>query len=147
MLLILCITLLILSVFDKPVDKLLGRLKGVSWKDAISDSWNNIVRFARKAGRDITRTALLFFYTLKNGELTPAEKALLYAGIIYIIVPSDFLPRRVLGLLGILDDVAVTAWIYNKIHKKITPAIMQDTETTLTSWFGPEVSFRPMELR
>lgn len=147
MLLILCITLLILSIFDKPVDKLLGRLKGVSWKDAISDSWNNIVRFARKAGRDITRTALLFFYTLKNGELTPTEKALLYAGIIYIIVPSDFLPRRVLGLLGILDDVAVTAWIYSKIQKKITPAIRQDTEETLTSWFGPEVSFVPMELR
>ncbi len=147
MLLILCITLLILSIFDKPVDKLLGRLKGVSWKEALSDSWNNIVRFACKAGRDITRTALLFFYTLKNGDLTPSEKALLYAGIIYIIVPSDLLPRRVLGLLGILDDAAVTAWIYNKIQKKITPAIRLDTETTLTSWFGPEVTFKPIVLK
>lgn len=143
MLLILCITLLVLSIFDKPVDKILGRLRGASWKDALSDSWNNIVRYARKAGRDITRTALLFFYTLKDGDLTPGEKAFLYAGIIYIIVPSDLLPRKVLGLFGILDDVAVTGWIYNKIQKKITPTIQQETEATLTSWFGPEVTFAP----
>lgn len=147
MLLIICITLLVLAIFDKPVDKILGRLKDISWKDAISDSWNNIVRFSKRAGRDVTRTALLFFYTLKNGELTTTEKALLYAGIAYIIIPTDLMPRRVLGLLGIVDDVAVSAWIYNKIQQHITPAIMQQTEDTLTSWFGPEVVIEPVPTR
>ncbi len=91
MILTICIALLVLAVFDKPVDKVLGRLKGISWKDAIIDSWNNIVRFSKRAGRDVTRIALLFFYTLRNGELTIAEEALLYAGIAYVIIPTDLL--------------------------------------------------------
>lgn len=147
MLLTICIALLILAIFDKPVDKILGRLKGISWKEAISDSWNNIVRFSKRAGRDVTRTALLFFYTLKDGELTITEKALLYAGIAYVIIPNDLLPRRVLGMLGIVDDVAISAWIYNKIQQHITPTIIQQTEDVLTSWFGTEVVIGPAPTR
>ena len=133
-----CISLLFLAVFDKPVDKLLGRINDISWKDALEDSWDNIVHFSRSVGRDVTRTALLFYFTLKDGELTPSEKAILYAGIIYVVVPSDFLPRAVLGLLGIMDDVTVTAWICSRVQKHISPAIRQKTEETLLSWFGPE---------
>lgn len=144
MLLLLCVTLLVLSIFDKPVDKILGRIKGLSWRDAINDSWNNIVRFSKAAGRDITRTALTFYYTLKDGDLSISEKAILYAGIVYVIVPSDLLPRRVLGLLGIIDDMAVVAWIHDRIRRHITPSIIQKVEDTLTSWFGPEIVYTPI---
>ena len=42
-------------------------------------------------------------------------------------------------LLGVLDDVAVAAWIYNKIGDSITPAIERKVEETLDKWFGPEI--------
>lgn len=143
MLLLLCITLLVMAIFDKPIDKLLGKIKGLSWKEAISDSWNNIVRFSKKAGRDITRTALIFYYTLKDGDLSVSEKAILYAGIVYVIVPADFLPRRIMGLFGLLDDVAVAAWIYNRIQNHISDSIVQKAEGTLNDWFGPEIIYSP----
>ena len=143
MLLLMCITLLVMAIFDKPIDKLLGKIKGLSWKEAISDSWNNIVRFSKKAGRDITRTALIFYYTLKDGDLSVSEKAILYAGIVYVIVPADFLPRRIMGLFGLLDDVAVAAWIYNSIQNHISDSIVQKAEGTLNDWFGPEIIYSP----
>lgn len=143
MLLLLCITLLVMAIFHKPIDKLLGKIKGLSWKEAISDSWNNIVRFSKKAGRDITRTALIFYYTLKDGDLSVSEKAILYAGIVYVIVPADFLPRRIMGLFGLLDDVAVAAWIYNRIQNHISDSIVQKAEGTLNDWFGPEIIYSP----
>lgn len=143
MLLLLCITLLVMAIFDKPIDKLLGKIKGLSWKEAISDSWNNIVRFSKKASRDITRTALIFYYTLKDGDLSVSEKAILYAGIVYVIVPADFLPRRIMGLFGLLDDVAVAAWIYNRIQNHISDSIVQKAEGTLNDWFGPEIIYSP----
>ena len=62
-----------------------------------------------------------------------------YAGIIYIVVPSDLLPRKILGLLGILDDAAVAAWLYNKVGSKITPDIELKADMKLDEWFGPEI--------
>ena len=64
-----------------------------------------------------------------------------YAGIIYIAVPGDLLPRKVLSWIGVLDDVGVAAWIYNKIKSKITPDIELKVERTLDDWFGCEISY------
>jgi hypothetical protein len=44
----------------------------------------------------------------------------------------------VFGLLGLVDDAAVGAWVYNKIQKSITPAVLQKADDTLNEWFGAE---------
>ena len=116
---------------------MLGTLKGVDWKKIASDAWNKIVGAYKKIGRSASRYALLFYYTLSEGGLSTADKAVLYAGIIYIAVSGDFLPRKIFGLLGILDDAAIVAWIYNKVKKSITPAIESKAEVTLDKWFSP----------
>lgn len=141
MILTICTLILALALLGKPFESLRERLENANWKEVLHDSWDRIIRFSRKAGRDATRTALLFYYTLRDGELATTEKALLYAGIIYVIVPADFLSRRILGILGVLDDIAVSAWIYKKILDKITPEIRSRTEETLTAWFGPETVY------
>ena len=97
-----------------------------------------IKSFAAGAGRSATRLLLIFYYTLTSEQLSTLEKALLYASIIYIAVPRDLLPRRVFGLLGLVDDAAVGAWVYNKIQKSITPAVLQKADDTLNEWFGAE---------
>lgn len=43
-----------------------------------------------------------------------------------------------MGLLGILDDAAVIAYVYNRISKKITVEITNKVEETLDNWFGAE---------
>lgn len=135
----LCLLILIYSILKRPVGWLVKKLEGVDWKGLARDAWDKIVTYSKKAGRAGTRVVLKFYYAMQDGDLTTVEKALVYAGIIYIAVPGDLLPRKILGLLGVLDDVAVAAWIYNKIGDSITPAIERKVEETLDKWFGPEI--------
>jgi len=107
-------------------------------KEPIKNAWDKILDYSKIAGREATRIVLRFYYVLKDGNLTNIEKALVYGGIIYIIVPHDLLPEKVLGLIGLVDDAAVAAWVYKKVQKSITPEIEQKVNDTLTSWFGAE---------
>ncbi len=144
MILTICLTILVYSILKRPVGWLVKQLNKVEWKKLARDAWDKIVLYSKKAGRSATRVVLRFYYALENGGMSTFEKALLYAGIIYIAVPGDLLPRRVLGLLGILDDAAIAAWIYNKIRKSLTPEIEQKVEDTLNEWFGVEVITEPV---
>lgn len=143
MIITICLLILVFSILKKPIGGLVAKLKGVDWEKITSDAWDKIVSTYYKVGRSTSRYALLFYYTLAEGALTTLDKALLYAGIVYIAVPGDLLPRRILGLLGIIDDVAVVTWIYNKVKKNITPAIEAKVEATLDRWFGPVVTTGP----
>ena len=139
MITLILLTILVLSISGKPVESLIDKLGEVDWQTLISDTWNSIVLSSKRAGRAVTRIALHFYYTLVDVELNLLDKILILAGIIYIIVPRDLLPKRALGLIGIVDDAAVAAWIYDRISTIITPETIQKTENTLNEWFGPEV--------
>ena len=134
-----CLLILAFAILKRPMGGLLKKLEGVDWKALTQDAWEKIVTYSKKIGRTATREVLKFYYVLSEGELSTFEKALVYAGIIYIVVPSDLLPRRILGLLGILDDAAVAAWLYNKVGSKITPDIEPKADMKLDEWFGPEI--------
>lgn len=144
MIITICLLILVYSILKKPIGGLVDRLKGVDWKQLSSRAWDRIISASKKIGRSASRYALLFYYTLTEGALTTLDKALLYAGIIYIVIPGDLLPRRILGLLGALDDAAVIAWVYNKVRKNITPEIEAKVEATLDKWFGPVIIIGPV---
>jgi uncharacterized membrane protein YkvA (DUF1232 family) len=56
----------------------------------------------------------------------PASKKVKIAGIIaYFISPLDFLPEMLLGPIGYLDDIALTAYILNNIINEVDPKIIQ----------------------
>ena len=76
---------------------------------------------------------------MRDSETTTLEKALIYGAIAYIVIPADLLPRNVLGFLGILDDAAVIAYVYNKVSSKVTAAIRNQVDTQLDEWFGAEI--------
>ena len=107
----------------------------------LHNAWNKIIDYSKKAGREATRVVLRFYYALTDGDLSATEKALVYAGIIYIVVPHDLLPKRTLGLLGLVDDAGVATWVFKKIRKSITPAIEQKVNDTLNLWFGYDVDY------
>lgn len=138
MILTICILVLVYLMMGKPVGKLLDELKQVDWKAKFAELWEKLKTYAFRAGRVATKPILTFFYVMHDAETTTLEKALIYGAIAYIVIPSDLLPRRVLGLLGILDDAAVIAYVFNKISKKITVEITNKVEETLNNWFGAE---------
>ena len=139
MIITLCILLLAYHLIGKPVGRLLERLRNVDWKTQFSQLWDKLKTYALKAGRVATKPILTFYYVMQDSETTTLDKALIYGAIAYIVIPADLLPRKVLGLLGILDDAAVIAYVYKKISNKITAEITNKVEDTLDSWFGAVV--------
>lgn len=138
MIITLCILLLAYHLIGKPVGRLLDRLRNVNWKTQFALLWDKLKTYALQAGRVATKPILTFYYVMHQTETTTLEKALIYGAIAYIVIPADLLPRKVLGFLGILDDAAVIAYVYNKISKKISVEITNKVEETLDNWFGAE---------
>jgi uncharacterized membrane protein YkvA (DUF1232 family) len=66
------------------------------------------------------------------------ERVIIYAAIIYTILPMDLLPSVIYKFLGILDDGVTMLFVYKKIKDKITPEINVKVEDTLNKWFGVE---------
>ena len=139
MIITLCILVLVYLMMGKPVDELLEQLKSTDWKSKFAQLWDKIKTYALRAGRVATKPILTFYYVMQQSEITTMDKALIYGAIAYIVIPSDLLPRRVLGWLGILDDAAVIAYVYNKVSSKVTAAIRNQVDTQLNEWFGAEV--------
>lgn len=139
MIITLCLLILIYSILKRPVGWLVKKLEGIDWKGITQDAWEKIVSYSKRAGRAATREVLKFYYVMEDGDLSTFEKALVYAGIVYIVVPGDLMPRAVLGWLGLLDDVGVAAWILKKISDRVSADITRKVEATLDDWFGPEI--------
>ena len=139
MILTICILVLVYLMIGKPVDELLEQLKSTDWKSKFAHLWDKIKTYALRAGRVATKPILTFYYVMHQTETTTMEKALIYGAIAYIVIPSDLLPRCALGILGILDDAAVIAYVYNKVSNKVTAAIRNQVDTQLDEWFGAEI--------
>lgn len=131
-----CILILLYSVLGKPVGALVGKLKEVDWQRHIEDAKDCISRYSMKAGRAATRPLLQWWFVMADENTTTWEKALIYGAIAYIIIPGDLVPRRVFRFLGIVDDMAVAAWLYNKIDSKLTQEMKDAVEDILDDWFG-----------
>ena len=136
MLLTIALLILAYSLTGKSIEKLVCRIKNVNWKEKIDTVWTAIMEFGLKAGRATCRPLLIFYYVMADENTTTADKALVYGAILYIISPFDLIPRRVLSVLGVLDDAAVAALVIKKIQDKITPEIEAAVESTLDEWFG-----------
>ena len=139
MIITLCILVLVYLMMGKPVDGLLEQLKTTDWKSKFTQLWDKFKTYALRAGRVATKPILTFYYVMHQTETTTMEKALIYGAIAYIVIPSDLLPRRALSILGILDDAAVIAYVYNKVSSKVTAAIRNQVDTQLDEWFGAEI--------
>lgn len=58
-----------------------------------------------------------FFHLLVKLSLDPRvpkdKKVKLVAALAYFISPIDFIPEAILGPIGYMDDIAITAWVLN----------------------------------
>ena len=120
------------------VKLLLNRVKNVNWRGKINALMDKLRPWALKAGRVATRPLLQFYYVMDDDNTSTFDRVLIYAAIIYTIIPMDFLPRSVFKFLGVLDDGVAMLYVYKKIKNRITPEINAKVEDTLNEWFGVE---------
>ena len=134
------ISLLILAylIMGKDISGLLEKVKNVDWRGKINVLMDKLRPWALKAGRVATRPLLQFYYVMADEKTSTLDRVLIYAAIIYTILPMDLIPSAVYKFMGILDDGVAMLFVYKKIKDKITPEINAKVEDTLNEWFGVE---------
>lgn len=134
------ISLLILAylIMGKDISGLLEKVKNVDWRGKINALMDKLRPWALKVGRAATRPLLQFYYVMDDEKTSTLDRVLIYAAIIYTILPMDFIPSVIYKFLGILDDGVAMFFVYKKIKDKITPEINAKVEDTLNEWFGVE---------
>ena len=138
MLITISLLILVYMIMGKDISGLLEKVKNIDWRGKISALMDKLRPWALKAGRVATRPLLQFYYVMDDEKTTTLYRVLIYAAIIYTIIPMDFLPRSVFKFLGVLDDGVAMLYVYKKIKNRITPEINSKVEDTLNEWFGVE---------
>ena len=133
-----CILILVYTIIGKDIRPLLKQIKNIDWRGKINALMDKLRPWALKAGRVATRPLLQFYYVMDDDNTSTLDRVLIYAAIIYTIVPMDFLPRAIYKFLGVLDDGVAMLYVYKKIKDRITPEINAKVEDTLNEWFGVE---------
>lgn len=108
------------------------------WNGKINALMDKLRPWALKAGRTATRPVLQFYYVMEDEKTSTLDRVLVYAAIVYVIMPIDFVPSSVYKFLGVLDDGVAMLYVYKKIKEKITPEINAKVKETLDEWFGVE---------
>ena len=134
------ISLLILAymIIGKDISRLLEKVKNIDWRGKINALMDKLQPWALKAGRVATRPLLQFYYVMDDDNTSTLDRVLIYAAIIYTILPMDLSPSVIYKFLGILDDGVAVLYVYRKIKNRITPEINRKVEDTLNEWFGVE---------
>ena len=138
MLTIICITALAYFIMGKDISHLLEKVKNIEWREKADELFQKIRPYAIKVGRAAATPILQFWYVLQDDNTSTKDRVLIYAAIIYTILPMDLIPKSVYKLLGVLDDGAAILFVYRKIKDKITSEIMMKVKDTLNEWFGAE---------
>ena len=138
MLITISLLILVYMIMGKDISGLLEKVKNIDWRGKICALMDKLRPWALKAGRVATRPLLQFYYVMDDDNTSTLDRVLIYAAIIYTIIPMDFLPRSVFNFLGVLDDGVAMLYVYKKIKNRITPEINAKVEYTLNEWFGVE---------
>lgn len=138
MLITISLLILVYLIMGKDIKPLLERVKDIDWRGKINALMDKLRPWALKAGRTATRPLLQFYYVMDDENTSTLDRVLIYAAIIYTILPIDLLPSVIYKFLGILDDGVAMLFVYKKIKDKITPEINAKVEDTLNEWFGVE---------
>jgi len=94
----------------KLIDDVLKKLKKISSDKKINAKLNDSLRLFIR---------IINAYTSKEYTYVPWKTiCLLVAGLIYFIYPIDLIPDFI-PIAGIIDDVALIAWIYESIKEDI----------------------------
>jgi len=83
--------------------------------------------------RDFLMRVKLIWGLMKDGRVSPWLKAIPVAGLVYLVMPIDFVSEIALPLVGELDDAAVL-WLTNYVFVELCPpdVVMQHVKALTT---------------
>ena len=116
---VICIMILAYLIMGKDISGLLEKIKNVDWHGKINVLMDKIRPWALKVGRSASRPVLTFYYVMNDEKTTTLERILIYAAIVYTIIPMDLIPRAVYKFLGVLDDGVAILYVYKKIKNTL----------------------------
>jgi uncharacterized membrane protein YkvA (DUF1232 family) len=138
MLIAISILALAYMIMGKDVKSLLKRIKIVDWNSNIRKLMDRLRPWALKTGRTAARPLLQFYYVMEDEKTSTLDRLLIYAAIVYTVLPMDYIPASIYKFLGILDDGVAVMYVYKKIKSRITPEINAKVDDKLNEWFGVE---------
>jgi uncharacterized membrane protein YkvA (DUF1232 family) len=98
--------------------KLRGEIKDwINTKGGKDNRWADYILLAPDLFHLLIKLSL-------DKEVPVDKKVRLGAVIAYFILPLDFLPEILLGPVGYLDDVVISAYILNELFNSIDPKII-----------------------
>ena len=133
MLITISLLILVYMIMGKDISSLLERIKNIDWRGKINALMDKLRPWALKAGRAATRPLLQFYYVMDDDNTSTLDRVLIYAAIIYTILPMDVIPSVIYKFLGV-----AMLFVFKKIKDKSTPEINAKVEDTLNEWFGVE---------
>ena len=87
-------------------------------------------------GEVILLPILKGYYVLISPTTKAGEKALLLGALGYFILPFDFIPDFLAGLLGFGDDLMVITYALTKVQNNLTPEIEEKAKRTMRKILG-----------
>ena len=90
MLITISLLILVYMILGKDVSSLLERVKNIDWRGKINALMDKLRPWALKAGRVATRPLLQFYYVMDDENTSTLDRVLIYAAIVYTILPMDF---------------------------------------------------------
>ena len=79
--------------------------------------WNEYILLAPDLFHLLTKLSI-------DKEVPESKKVKLLAAIAYFISPIDLLPEALVGPIGFLDDIALSAYVLNDIINNVDPKIV-----------------------
>ncbi len=96
-------------------------------------------RFAGKYGEEGAKILLalpdlvVLLWRLVKDERVPADKKVILVAVLsYIIIPNDFLPEAVIGVVGYADDVFLALYTLNELINRVGEDVIRE------NWPGDE---------
>lgn len=125
-----------MQIIEEILKPILEHIRSCDWKEESQRVFGFLKYHARRAGRIAARPLLQLWFVMTDEKTPLRDKALIYAALIYLIMPGDLLPRRVFKLLGVMDDLGALMLVYARVKRLVTPAIDLRVEQLLDEWFG-----------
>lgn len=105
-------------------------------KDYSDDNfWNKVVKFAKKAGKDVIEKALLLYYAAQSPQTPMWAKTTIYGALGYFISPIDLIPD-LMPVVGYSDDLGVLVAAIAAVSAYINEDVRKQAADKLASWFG-----------